>query len=187
MQEDHESKLRDAPRTRILILRAAQQAFSHKGYSAAGVRDITAAAGVNPSLVSRYFGSKESLFREALQDLLKAENITGLAPERFGIEVLYMLMRRTDTVTNPMAMMVLASADEKARQITQNLLMELVLTPFTNWFGAARGQEKALRFMILASGLTLYTQLYPMGGLTPAIDPNLQAWLENSFQQIIVD
>lgn len=185
MQNEQDAKLRDALRTRILILRAAQRAFSHKGYSAAGVRDITGAAGVNPSLVNRYFGSKENLFKEALQDLLKAENITGLPRENFGAKAVEILMRRTENVTNPLAMMVLASADEKARLITQNLLVEFVVAPFTNWFGMARGREKALRFMILASGLTIYTQLYPMDGLMPQADPALGSWLEKSFQQII--
>src|SRR3546814_3115503 len=49
---------RDADRTRQAILDAAQQVFAEKGFAEAGVRDITARAGVNPSLVSRYFGGK---------------------------------------------------------------------------------------------------------------------------------
>ena len=53
---DHRPQ-RDATRTRAAILHAAQQAFSTKGYLDTGVREITAAAGVNPALVSRYFGS----------------------------------------------------------------------------------------------------------------------------------
>ena len=51
-------KPRDAGRTRAAILDAAQEAFSSRGYLATGVREVTAAAGVNPALVSRYFGSK---------------------------------------------------------------------------------------------------------------------------------
>lgn len=187
MQKENDAKLRDAPRTRQLILQAAQLAFSQRGYTAAGVRDITAAAGVNPALVSRYFGSKENLFREALSNLLQAEIITSLPRERFGEAVVDLLSARTDRVTNPLAMMVLASADEKARQITQALLVDLVVEPFSIWFGAARGHEKALRFMILASGMTLYTKLYPLDHLADAMDPALRKWLEYSFQQIVDD
>ena len=53
-----EAPTRDADRTKAAILFAAQQIFAEKGFSEAGVRDITARAGVNPSLVSRYFGGK---------------------------------------------------------------------------------------------------------------------------------
>src|SRR3546814_5818792 len=63
---------RDADRTRQAILDAAQQVFAEKGFAEAGVRDITARAGVNPSLVSRYFGGKLKLFEAALDAALDA-------------------------------------------------------------------------------------------------------------------
>ena len=58
MPKTMELPARDADRTKAAILFAAQQIFAEKGFADAGVRDITALAGVNPSLVSRYFGGK---------------------------------------------------------------------------------------------------------------------------------
>ena len=49
------------------IWSAATQLFTEKGYAATSVRDIGAAAGVDPSLVIRHFGSKEQLFLETMQ------------------------------------------------------------------------------------------------------------------------
>src|SRR3546814_16849285 len=69
---------RDADRTRQAILDAAQQVFAEKGFAVAGVRDITARAGVNPSLVSRYFGGKLKLFEAALDVALDARRMTDL-------------------------------------------------------------------------------------------------------------
>jgi AcrR family transcriptional regulator len=48
------------------ILKAADAAFSQRGYEHATVRRIAAEADVDPALVVRYFGSKEALFREVL-------------------------------------------------------------------------------------------------------------------------
>jgi len=57
------SARREAGRARILA--AARRQFSEYGYDGATVRGIAAAAGVDPALVTRYFTSKELLFREA--------------------------------------------------------------------------------------------------------------------------
>jgi AcrR family transcriptional regulator len=49
------------PTTRTRILDAAEQVFAEKGFAAASLRRIIAAAGVNLAAVHYYFGSKEGL------------------------------------------------------------------------------------------------------------------------------
>ena len=49
-----------------VILDAAQELFSVRGYSAVTVRDIAARAGVSHALVHTYVGSKADIFRAAL-------------------------------------------------------------------------------------------------------------------------
>lgn len=53
-----------AAQSRARILCAAQAAFTRAGYDAVGVREIAASAGVDPAMVPRLFGSKETLFSE---------------------------------------------------------------------------------------------------------------------------
>lgn len=55
--------------TKSAILEAAQRLFSSRGYSETGVRDIAAEAGVNPALISRYFGSKQVFISRAWQSI----------------------------------------------------------------------------------------------------------------------
>lgn len=57
---------RDAAGTRHLLLEAARNRFTHQGYAATTVREIADDAGVNVALISRYFTSKEGLFRACL-------------------------------------------------------------------------------------------------------------------------
>jgi AcrR family transcriptional regulator len=75
----------DVPRSarrelgRARILAAARRQFSEYGYDGATIRGIAAAAGVDPALVTRYFTSKELLFREAtaVEPDEPAEGTTG--------------------------------------------------------------------------------------------------------------
>ncbi|MGQ5700548.1 TetR family transcriptional regulator [Sandaracinobacteroides sp. A072] len=176
---------RNAERTRAAILAAAQEAFSTKGYAAAGIRDITAMAGVNPALVSRYFGSKEKLYEAALAELLNADVVTGLPRARFGEGVVRLLTAEAGRQRNPLPMMMLASADPTARAITGRLLAALFLEPLARWYGDARGAEKAACFSVIASGLTVYRELYPLPELDTAMSTETRAWLVATFQALI--
>jgi AcrR family transcriptional regulator len=53
--------------TREAILAAARTAFAEKGFDGASIRQIAAAAGVDPALVHHYYGTKDQLFVAAMQ------------------------------------------------------------------------------------------------------------------------
>lgn len=53
----------DGIETREAIISAAEEEFTEKGFELASAREICRRAGVNSALLSRYFGSKETLYR----------------------------------------------------------------------------------------------------------------------------
>ena len=53
----------DGAETREAIVSAAEDEFAEKGFELASAREICRRAGVNSALLSRYFGSKEALYR----------------------------------------------------------------------------------------------------------------------------
>lgn len=59
-------KRRPTGEPRRLILAAARELFSSRGYSDTSTRELADRAGVSETLIFRYFGSKAVLFREAL-------------------------------------------------------------------------------------------------------------------------
>lgn len=55
------------PAMREVILEAAREQFSERGYEKASVRSIAKAAGVDSALVHHYFGTKEQVFAAAIE------------------------------------------------------------------------------------------------------------------------
>ena len=53
------------------ILFTAEKLFAEKGFYATSTRDIAKSAGVNVSMISYYFGSKEKLFEEIFKVRMK--------------------------------------------------------------------------------------------------------------------
>jgi AcrR family transcriptional regulator len=58
--------VRKGERTRAAILAAARDQFARHGYDRASIRAIAAQASIDPSMVIRYFTSKEALFAAAV-------------------------------------------------------------------------------------------------------------------------
>lgn len=52
------------------LLRAARELFAKRDFTAASVREIAAAARVNPAMIHYHFGDKEGLYRAMLQETL---------------------------------------------------------------------------------------------------------------------
>lgn len=52
--------------TRATLLDAARKCFAAHGYDHTSVRDIAAAAGMDPAMIRHYFGNKEALFRATM-------------------------------------------------------------------------------------------------------------------------
>jgi AcrR family transcriptional regulator len=74
--------------TRAAILAAARERFGAAGYEATSVRGVAAQAGVDPSLVLYFFGSKDGLFAACVQwpfdPAAELPRVIGARGERSG-------------------------------------------------------------------------------------------------------
>jgi AcrR family transcriptional regulator len=71
--------------TRTAILEAARERFASDGYDRATVRAIARDAGIDPSMVMRYYGSKEGLFAAVIDVELDFPDLGELDPDRLGV------------------------------------------------------------------------------------------------------
>lgn len=68
------------PRTRIVLLRAAEAVFSERGLSAAKVEEITSRAGVSKGAFYLHFDSKEDCFRQIVEGVLARLAVAAKSP-----------------------------------------------------------------------------------------------------------
>jgi AcrR family transcriptional regulator len=78
------SKRERAERTRAAILRAARERFAAEGYERTTIRAVAAAAQIDPSMVMRYYGSKQGLFAAAAEFDLALPDLSRVPAERLG-------------------------------------------------------------------------------------------------------
>ena len=69
---------------REAILTAARRRFTEEGYERTTIRMVAADAGLDPSMVMRYYGSKEGLFSAAVDVDLHLPDLTGVPTDELG-------------------------------------------------------------------------------------------------------
>lgn len=82
--------------TRTAILAAARHRFALDGYDRTTIRAVAAEAGIDPSMVMRYFGSKDGLFAAASDVDLRLPAVEDLAPEQIGETLVRHFLQRWD-------------------------------------------------------------------------------------------
>ena len=71
-------------RTRETIETAARELFASNGFDRTTVRDIGARAGIDPSMIIRYFGSKDALFALVAKPDLHLPDLNGIESGKIG-------------------------------------------------------------------------------------------------------
>ena len=175
----------DAAATRAEILEAARVLFTRDGYDHVGMRDVAGVVGVDAALVVRYFGSKEGLFRAALERVIDITPIlTEDRRQRFGVDMVAGLFDSQDA-SGPLAMMILSAADPAAHAVSVELLQKKVIAPLARWLGPPDGEGRAARLNILWSGFLTSWKLLPIQQLTGARLAATRRWLEAETQAIV--
>jgi AcrR family transcriptional regulator len=99
---------------REAILGAARTRFATDGYDRATVRAIAADAGVDPSMVMRYFGSKRQLFARTAEFDLRLPDLTEVPREQAGRVLAAHLLDRWEGDEALQILLRTASTDDDA-------------------------------------------------------------------------
>lgn len=145
VQPVERTRKRDAAATRAAILQAARRRFASEPFEQVGVRDVAADAGVDAALIARYFGSKEDLFHEVVNDCPNvsevwagdrsqfgrraAAEIAGKGQKEDGFEHIFVALRST--------------ASPRAAQIARDAMRRHLLDPLAEWLGGDDAQARA--------------------------------------------
>lgn len=176
--------------TRRLILDAARIAFTASGYDV-GVREIAESAGVTAMLVNRYFGSKDKLFEEVIDEILAAPGIvtadvlsSPIAISQLCRELADALVARTAPDATPLDgfLILLRSANNpRATELLRDRFERVFAMPLAATLPGDQAPMRAAMLLVVIAGFQLMRQVVEMAGLTQAAPQALARQLEAVF------
>ena len=153
-------RARDARATRASLLAAAQDLFGRKGYERTTTREIGEAAGVDPALIARYFGSKADLYlaavaAERLEGDGPGDGTADDAPFTDLAQVVDVVLRRTATRgPGPMLQaLVRDDASPEIREAARARLVRRMVEPVASHLEADGADRAALRAQVAVAAL----------------------------------
>ncbi|CPS11684.1 TetR/AcrR family transcriptional regulator [Mycobacteroides abscessus] len=111
----HAPEPRRSDATRAAILEAAQEHFASVGYEKATIRAIAGTAGIDPSLVMRYYGNKGKLFAAAANFDLCLPELSAVSHEELGTVIVQHFLERWEVDDTMVALLRAAVSNEEAR------------------------------------------------------------------------
>ncbi|GAA4568339.1 TetR family transcriptional regulator [Micromonospora coerulea] len=180
------SRPRRSDATRAAILRAARERFAADGYDRATIRAIAADARIDPSMVMRYYGSKEGLFAAAAEFDLRLPELAAVPAEQLGEVLVRHFLDRWEGDETLAALIRTAStnpgAAERMRGIFAEQIGAAVVRLGTDPATAAR-RAGLITSQILGLAFTRYiVRLPPMAEAAPE---ELVAWVAPTIQRYL--
>src|SRR3954454_8787946 len=169
---------RDAAATRHDLLEAARALFGANGYDNTTLREIGERAGVDASLIARYFGNKAAIYLAAVSaeqtDISAptlAETIENLA---------LMLIERTDTRgIGPVSQALLQPGiDDEIRAAAESRIHRRLIQPLIQRMELGADQQPELRAEVAIAallGLAAIRSHGSLGGIAAATPAELSA------------
>jgi len=141
---------RNAAATRGAILDAATCRFVSHSYDDVGMRDIARDVGVDPALISRYFGSKEELFTSVLEGCKGSNDMLEGDRAGYGERVARELVFGEGRPDKLRALLIILRSigSAKAVEVVRASAGERFFDPFANWIG---GKDAIIRARLAAS------------------------------------
>jgi AcrR family transcriptional regulator len=177
--------------TKEAIEAAARRRFAEVGYPRTTMRAIAADAGVDPRLITHFFGSKQELFVAVVELPFEPEpTFEALLADRGEGEVdvgarlaefIVGMLDREETRTTVTGIIRAAASEEEAALQIRDMIAARMLTPLARHVG---GDDPELRASLLASqvvGLTFVRHVVGIPALQDAKRERLVGFLGQVF------
>jgi AcrR family transcriptional regulator len=176
---------RNAQATREAIIEAARVRFMSSAYEQVSLRDVAAAAGIDPALVIRYFGSKEGLFERVLTTELVGPGQAVGDPKTFGERMARAALRKDDghhryeTINTA----IWSAASPTAARIVKRDVQERFVGPIAAALDGPDAEIRAALIMALMMGTAILHRMLevpPLDGddMSPVV-PHLASALQH--------
>jgi AcrR family transcriptional regulator len=173
--------------TRRTILDAARSHFAARGYEQTTIRAVAAQAGIDASMVMRYFGSKAGLFAAAATIDLDPPDLASASPRRRGeVLVRHFVGRWERDPSEDMLVFLLRTAvtNESVAEQLQMTFNRMVVGPLVALeYPDAERRAALIGSQLMGLGLCRYIlRLEPLASLSgdevvAGIGPTIQRYL----------
>jgi AcrR family transcriptional regulator len=175
---------RDAAATRIRLLDAARELFLANGYNAIGLREVAARAGVDVTLVRRYFGSKQRLFTEATDVSENVEEIRSAADDALGRKMIARVLGVRRDVDAPLFALLRSSGDPSVVARLNAQLDEGLTRNLAQRIAADNSRIRADMVAALLLGIGVQRVLLKKKPMSSARDEDIAAVFLEAFEAI---
>ncbi|SCL16087.1 transcriptional regulator, TetR family [Micromonospora rhizosphaerae] len=179
------TRARRSDATRAAILRAARERFAADGYDRSTIRAIAAEARIDPSMVMRYYGSKEGLFAAAAEFDLRLPALAELPREQLGELLVRHFLDRWEGDETLAALVRTATTSPGAAERMRAIFAEQLTAAMAGLADPTEAPRRAglVASQILGLALTRYIiRLPPVVDLDPA---ELVAWVAPTVQRYL--
>jgi AcrR family transcriptional regulator len=191
--EARAGRRRGNPDTRATILVAAQSEFADKGFDRVSMRGIAKAAGVDPSLMYHYFGSKDDVLLASLdvpfdpREVIPALTRDGVAGLGNRIASRFLAIWDDPANQTRLVTVVRASMSSTAAQdLLTNGVARMVLRPIREVIATPEAELRTsyVASQLLGLAVTRYVlRLEPLASapseaVSAAVGPTLQRYLD---------
>ena len=176
------SRKRDAAATRAAILQAARRRFASEPFEQVGVREIGADAGVDAALIARYFGSKEDLFQEVVDDYPDPAEIWSGDRATFGERAAQQIAGKGGDGFEHLFIALRSTASPRASKIAREAMKRHILDPCAAWLGGEDAEVRARLLLAYFMGGVVSRALAPEDA---AVNEGLLARIAQDVQRVV--
>jgi len=172
--------------TRAAILDAARQRFAAGGYERATVRAIAHDAGIDPSMVMRYYGSKDGLFAAVIDVELDFPDLHEIDPGTLGTVLVghFLELWERDTVLRTLLRVGVTNAAgaDRLHEVFRDQLV-----PAARAFvpDAAAAERRAALVASQVLGMALVRYVLRFGPAADMTRQEVLAWLAPTVQRYL--
>lgn len=145
--------------TRGEMLCAARRRFLEESYENVGLRDIARDVGVDVALVSRYFGSKEELFREVLHGGGEDKFDVDLPADELPAYLVSLIVEKDECAdrehVEKLLIILRSASSPAASEIVRGAVRGDVLAPLSKFLGGPHAGTRASLVLALLLGTTV--------------------------------
>jgi AcrR family transcriptional regulator len=180
------SPRRRSDATRAAILDSARERFASDGYERATIRAIAADAGIDPSMVMRYYGNKERLFAAAADFALDLPDLSHVPADQIGRALISHFVDLWERDDKLRALLRVATTNEAAAERMRSIFSSQVAPVVATVSPSA--DEVPLRAGLLATqtlGMALCRYVLALPPVVAMTRDEVIAWLAPNIQHAL--